>query len=186
MQTAEQLFNDNVRYNQMLCKYKTTKKVRVGACKMTPDQVIRELKKRDADITRRTLFNWEEAELIPKAKRGSYGQGGGKWADYPDETVSEALTAYLLKNVYRLKNAEIAEARKGYKEGNKRFFTDTYIYYLNHIKKGQDFASILHNAEGEKEGFTNAEHTLEFFRKHGKKITSLEDLEKILDNTNRT
>lgn len=83
---------------------------------VTPDEVIRALEEQGLNITRRTLFNWEKAGLVPEAKCGSYGQGGGKWTDYPEETVPEALTAHLLKGVYQLKHSEIAEARSAYRE----------------------------------------------------------------------
>lgn len=86
--------------------------------KLTPDLVVEQLEAQGVNITRRTLLNWEKAGLIPKAKRGSYGQGGGKWADYPTDTIPEALTAQILKDVYRFTNKEVAEARKIAYEGN--------------------------------------------------------------------
>jgi len=84
---------------------------------VTPDEVIKKLEEHGLDITRRTLLRWESEGLIPKPERGSYGQGGGKWTNYPDETIPEALTVSMLKDFYRLKHSEIAEARKAYKDG---------------------------------------------------------------------
>lgn len=78
---------------------------------VTPDEVIQALKEHGISISRQTLLNWEKQGLIPEAERGSYGQGGGKWTDYPDETLPEALTLCFLKDVYRLRHTEIAEAR---------------------------------------------------------------------------
>lgn len=128
MQTAERLFNDNVRYSRSLAKSKTRPRHRVaprlrGRCStvkvaiiVTPDEVIEKLREHGVDITRRTLFNWETDGLIPEAKRGSYGQGGGKWTHYPDETIIEALTVSILKEVYRLRHDEISRARKNFNE----------------------------------------------------------------------
>ncbi len=91
--------------------------------KLTPDRIIAELETRGLDITRRTLLNWEKAGLIPKAKRGSYGQGGGKWADYPAETIPEALAAQLLKKVFSRTNAQIAKARSDRKAGDLNWWS---------------------------------------------------------------
>ena len=84
---------------------------------MNPDQVIEKLKEHGLDITVRTLQRWVKDGLLPEPKRGTHGRGTGSWADYPDETIPEALTVSILKDVYRLKHSEIAEARKAYKEG---------------------------------------------------------------------
>ena len=146
MQTAEQLFNDNVRYNRSLAKSMTRPKHRVaprlkGWCStvkvaiiVTPDEVIKKLEEHGLDITRRTLLRWEGEGLIPKPERGSYGQGGGKWTDYPDETIPEALTASILKDAYRLKHAEIAEARKAHKERRLAPYAGTWGAMLNLVK----------------------------------------------------
>lgn len=147
MQTAEQLFNDNVRYNRSLAKSMTRPKHRVaprlkGWCStvkvaiiVTPDEVIKKLEEHGLDITRRTLLRWEGEGLIPKPERGSYGQGGGKWTNYPDETIPEALTVSILKDVYRLKHSEIAEARKAYNEGKLAYYSTTWGDTLQSIKR---------------------------------------------------
>lgn len=139
MQTAERLFMDNVTYNRNLSKARTKPKHSIPRQGMvfilTPDEVIEVLRDHGLDITRRTLFNWEKAGLVPEAERGSFGQGGGKWSDYPDETIPEALTAHLLKGVYRLKHAEIARAREGYNMGKLKPYSGVWGAVIQRIKE---------------------------------------------------
>jgi hypothetical protein len=184
MQAAEQLFNEGLRHTKALIYHRPGKTWIWGGAKLLPDEIIGELKQRGITITRRTLLNWEKAGLVPEATRGSYGQGGGKWADYPEETIPAAMTAYLLKEVYQLKNADIAEARKGFFEGKPAFFKDTYGRYYTKLEPGkQDFTSLLQTAHEEAEGFKNAEHTLEVFRRHGRgEVRTLKELFTWLEN----
>lgn len=153
---------------------------------MLPDEIIGELKQRGITITRRTLLNWEKAGLVPEATRGSYGQGGGKWADYPEETIPAAMTAYLLKEVYQLKNADIAEARKGFFEGRPAFFKDTYGYYYLKMEPEKNFPSLLNSAKDEAEGLINAEYTLQLFRERGhREVKTMKELFALLENTEK-
>jgi hypothetical protein len=46
-------------------------------------------------MTRRTLLNYEKWALIPLPMRGGGGPGG-RWTDYPEETVAEAYAAWAL------------------------------------------------------------------------------------------
>lgn len=151
---------------------------------VNPDEVVRELAKRGVPIHRKTLLRWEQAGLVPEAKRRALGQGKGWETNYPAELIPEALTAYLLKEVYQLKNADIAEARKGFFEGKPAFFKDTYGRYYTKLEPGkQDFTSLLQTAHEEAEGFKNAEHTLEVFRRHGRgEVRTLKELFTWLEN----
>lgn len=113
MQTAEQLFNDNMSYNKNLMKSRATKKIRIGVRKMTPAKVLEELEALNIKVSIRTLQRWVEKELIPKPKEGRYGSGG-RWADYPGETIAEFVAGHSLihHKVYRLKMEAAAEVRK--------------------------------------------------------------------------
>lgn len=136
MQTAEQLFNDNVRYAKALIKRRP-----IGTAGrwrwelVNPDKVIEELQKHGVGITVRTLQRWVKDGLLPEPKRGTHGRGTGSWADYPDETIPEALTVSILKDVYRLKHSEIAEARKAYNEGKLAYYSTTWGDTLQSIKR---------------------------------------------------
>lgn len=56
---------------------------------MTPDEILDKLKRNDAKISRKTLYNWEKAEVISAAVfRNS------RTADYPTIAFSEAYAAY--------------------------------------------------------------------------------------------
>lgn len=63
---------------------------------MTPDEVIEKLKRIGVEISRPTLTRYEKQKLIPEPKRGALGRGGGRWTDYPVETVSQAYAAWSL------------------------------------------------------------------------------------------
>jgi len=103
---------------------------------MTPDEVIKKLKAQGVTITVRTLQNWVNAGLVPKPERGRKGTGGS-WADYPPETIPEALTAHLLKDMYRLKNDEIKKARRGYLEGRRFPYSRVYGWCYEAVVKGR-------------------------------------------------
>jgi len=113
---------------------------------MTPDEVIKKLKAQGVNITMRTLQRWVKDELIPAPERGSYGQGGGTWADYPDETVSEALTAYVLKDIHNLRNSEIAKAKKSFTEGKQTVYGAMYGIYLKMFNNQYPLEEVLETA----------------------------------------
>lgn len=142
MQTAEQLFNDSMRHTKAMIYYQPAKAWIWGGAKLTPDQVINELQQRGLTITRRTLLNWEKAELIPAASRGSHGQGGGKWADYPTDTIPEALTAHLLKDVFRMTNAEIAQARADYAVQNYNWRSVRWYDFRRAFAEGYNYPDV--------------------------------------------
>lgn len=153
MQTAQQLFDDNVRHNTRLTKRKSKHKIEprlrgeiypvkvVG--KVSPNEVIRELERRGVNIHRKTLLRWEQADLIPKAKRGSYGQGGGKWADYPDHTVEEALTVQVLREAHKLRGKALTKTRHEGLKGVNSFFSLLWDYYRTRFSEGKDYAEML-------------------------------------------
>lgn len=62
---------------------------------MSPNEVIDQLSKIGIDISRATLLRYENQELIPKPSRGG-GGAGGRWTDYPDDTVLWAEIAWRL------------------------------------------------------------------------------------------
>ena len=166
LQTAERLFNDSVRHSKAMIYYKPAKAWIWGGLKVGPNEVIEELKKRGINITVRTLQNWVNAGLVPKPERGRKGTGGS-WADYPPETIPEALTAHLLKEVQRLRNAEIAEARKGYYEGKRVPYSDTWGHIADLVKK-HPYSEVHFYVNEAHQGFLNAEITLSHFRSKGK------------------
>ena len=61
---------------------------------MTPDEVCEALVKIGADVSRRTLLNYEEAGLIPTPIRGSSGRSKGRFTDYPPKTIEETFAAW--------------------------------------------------------------------------------------------
>lgn len=63
---------------------------------MSPDEVIERLKELGVEMSRPTLSRYEKQGLIPKAKRGSLGRAGGRFSEYPPETVPEAFAAWSL------------------------------------------------------------------------------------------
>ena len=63
---------------------------------MKPKEVLDRLSELGINVGDRTLRDWKNKGLIPQPKTGSYGQGLGRWADYPDETISECVAAYSL------------------------------------------------------------------------------------------
>ncbi len=85
---------------------------------MTAEDLIKELKVQGLIMSQRTLQRWTKSEMIPEPSRGSYGQGRGTYADYPADTLPEILAAQILKNVYRFKNKEVAEARRKAHKGD--------------------------------------------------------------------
>lgn len=61
---------------------------------MTPDEICEALVKIGADVSRRTLLNYEEAGLIPTPVRGSHGRKKGRFTDYPEKTIEETFAAW--------------------------------------------------------------------------------------------
>ncbi len=166
LQTAERLFNDNIRRSKAMIYYRPAKTWMWGGLKVGPNEVIEELEKRGINITVRTLQNWVNAGLVPKPERGRKGTGGS-WADYPEETIPEALTAYLLKDVQRLKNSEIAEARRAYREGEQAPYSEAWGHIADLVKK-HPYSEVHLYANEAKQGFLNAEITLSHFRSKDK------------------
>ncbi len=119
MEAARRLFEENVRYNAELAKRKTKPRCYAASISGTrsPDKVIEQLKMRGVSISRRTLLYWERKGLIPQARRGSHGQGGGRWTSYPPETVNEGVVCRVLGCVYGFGHDRIAEARAAYYKG---------------------------------------------------------------------
>jgi hypothetical protein len=62
---------------------------------LTPDEVCEALVAIGANVSRRTLLHYEEAQLIPKPDRGGGGRKG-RYTNYPDWTVEEAFAAWSL------------------------------------------------------------------------------------------
>ncbi|SDE23917.1 hypothetical protein [Sporomusa acidovorans] len=62
---------------------------------MSPDEVLEKLQRMGVKISRSTLMRYENQWLIPEPKRGGGGPGG-RYTDYPAETVIEAYAAYAL------------------------------------------------------------------------------------------
>lgn len=61
---------------------------------MTPDEACNALTSIGADVSRRTLLNYEKANLIPIPERG--GGRKGRYTNYPNGTIEEAFAAWSL------------------------------------------------------------------------------------------
>lgn len=115
---AEKLFLDNVAYNSRMAKIRAKPKIHgfgfsLGGRKMTPVEVIKALDRLGAEITRRTLLNWEKWGLIPEPKRGGLGKGGGRFTDYPPDTLAEAYAAwFFLSGEFRMKVKNLKALRE--------------------------------------------------------------------------
>jgi hypothetical protein len=133
LQPAERLFNDSVRYTKAMIYRRPAKAWIWGGLKMGPDEVIKKLEEQGVTIAARTIREWVNAGLIPKPERGRKGTGGS-WADYPPETIPEALTAHLLKEVQRLRKDEIAELRQAYKKSEENISSNVWGIALTTIK----------------------------------------------------
>ena len=113
MQAAEQLFNEGLRHTKALIYHRPGKTWIWGGAKLLPDEIIGELKQRGITITRRTLLNWEKADWF----RGHPGQlwpRRGQMGRLPRRNHSSSHDGVSFEEVYQLKNADIAEARKGF------------------------------------------------------------------------
>ncbi len=64
---------------------------------MSPNEIVECLKDIGANLTRRTLLNYEKWGLVPEPERGGGGPGG-KYTSYPDGTLPEAYAAWVLLN----------------------------------------------------------------------------------------
>lgn len=125
-QTAEQLFDDNVRYNAMLAKRRQKKKMKWpltyvmqgrgreflnNSLEMIPLEK-REVLARLADWgviikSPNTLRNWEKWGLIPEATfRNS------RRVEYPDHTPAEGLASVRLLKKHRANNSIVRGARE--------------------------------------------------------------------------
>jgi len=62
---------------------------------LTPDEVCETLVAIGANVSRRTLLHYEEAQLIPRPDRGGGGRKG-RYTNYPEWTVEEAFAAWSL------------------------------------------------------------------------------------------
>lgn len=114
--SAERLFWEGVEDGRRLAKAKAKPKhkniLRFEVFKMTPDEVIAELKKLGIKISRSTLLNYEKQGLIPGPKRGGAGKGKGRTTDYPDETPAEFYASHVLKTRDGARIVFIAKCRK--------------------------------------------------------------------------
>lgn len=111
----ERIFWENAKRNADLAKRKTKPKIlRIGRrVEMKPDEVVERLKVFGVDITRRSLFSWEKAGLVPEATRGNLGRGKGRTADYPEETVAEAVAYWVMTHGYiRIAPKEVSRIRQ--------------------------------------------------------------------------
>ena len=75
---------------------------------MGPDELVKKLKELGIrNISRKTLYNWEKAGLIPEATfRNS------RTTEYSDEALSEGYATGKLKEEKRLTNKQIKNARE--------------------------------------------------------------------------
>ena len=113
---------------------------------MTPDEVLEVLLSHGVPIHRKTLLRWEQAGLVPEAKRKALGQGKGWETNYPAELIPEALTAYVLKDIHNLKNSEIAKAKKSFTEGKQTVYGAMYGIYLKMFNNQYPLEEVLETA----------------------------------------
>jgi hypothetical protein len=62
---------------------------------VSPDEVINKVAVLGVEISRATLLRYENQGLISKPERGG-GGAGGRWTDYPDQTVQEVYASWCL------------------------------------------------------------------------------------------
>lgn len=65
---------------------------------MSPDELIARARKLGATIGRSTLNLWKREGLVTPPKEGSLGRGRGRFADYPEEALWEAVAAWAARN----------------------------------------------------------------------------------------
>ncbi len=113
---------------------------------MTPDEVCDALVKIGANVSRRTLLNYEEDGLIPLPVRGGFGRSKGRFTDYPNRTIEEAYAAW-----------SFIHGRYGEVE-NTLFVGMTPKLSTTAIKRIRDlyYLGIRSNGEMNKEGVTEA------------------------------
>lgn len=103
---------------------------------MTPDEILRKLEKNGIRISRKTLYNWEKAALIPEPEfRNS------RTADYPIETYSQVFAAYtfLQSGVYiSLLDFNVKVPMKGIANIRKRYLEIRSAGYLENLKNWRD------------------------------------------------
>lgn len=72
---------------------------------MTPDEVLFKLKNLGVTLSRSSLTRYEHQGLIPEPERGGGGPGG-RFTNYPPQTVAEAFASWsLLHGAYLEKDA---------------------------------------------------------------------------------
>jgi hypothetical protein len=102
MLTAEKLFWDNVSVNTALSKRRAklpARPIERVIKIMSPQQVVDLLRdKWDITISRPTLRLWTRKGVLTPPRTGSKGQGGGKgrYTDYDDSVIGEAIAAYIM------------------------------------------------------------------------------------------
>lgn len=113
---------------------------------LTPDEICEALVKIGADVSRRTLLNYEEAGLIPTPTRGSHGRKKGRFTDYPPKTIEETFAAW-----------QFVHGKYGEVE-NSLFVGMTPKLSIQGVKKIRDlyYSGIRSNAEMNQEGITEA------------------------------
>lgn len=179
MQTSAEakMFFDNIRYQNSLRTdvgpkwqskdYKQIERYRRGLV-MRLEEIQKQLEALGLNIPAGTLRRWASEGLIPNPKRYQNPEGRGWLSDWPDETLPEVLTVQILKDIQRLTNAEIAEARKAYYEGTRAPFSDAWGQYAEVLKKGYPYDEVQVYANEARQGFLNAEITLSHFRSKDK------------------
>ena len=75
---------------------------------MSPDEILSALESKGIKLARKTLLNYEYANLINVPERGGLGQGKGRFTEYPEDTLEQIITAY-----YMLKDRNINPKKLG-------------------------------------------------------------------------
>ena len=138
------IFHEQVRYAQSLIKRRP-----IGTAGrwrwelVSPEDVINELEQHGVSLSIRTLQRWVKDGLIPEPERGSHGQGRGTWANYPDDTVPQALTVQVLRKAHKLKHDQIADARRVAQEGVHSLFPVLWNYYTDRFAAGKNYNGML-------------------------------------------
>ena len=110
---------------------------------MTYEEVLKSV-----DISRETLRRWVNAGLIPTPERGNNGRAGGRWSEYPVETLWEIAAASHLLTDHSMKQA--AETRQTALHLITELCCGELEDLLSDLAMWQKNNTLVHEQEGDK------------------------------------
>lgn len=99
MSDLQNAFWDNTAYNAALAAKRSKPKFHIErGCKVKTGEVLGQVAAKGFSLSKMTLNRYQKAGLLPEPKIISLGRGGGKYADWPEETPAHLFAAYRLIN----------------------------------------------------------------------------------------